>query len=142
MFKACWSMGREDFEGIEALRRVCGVPVDAMDDYAAHVFVSDEDGSPIAAGRLYPVGDALRIDRLVASQAYAAMPYEELTLRILLYKAKDMPQAFIDVEPTAAIRPLLPRFGFAPPEGPDGLMRCAREGIVWFSQCGDDPGEN
>ncbi len=137
MFKACWSLGKEDFVGIESLRRAAGAPVDAMDDYAAHVFVSDEDNEPIAAGRMYPVGDALRIDRLVVAAKYASLPYEELTLRILLYRSRELPQAVIEVDPAPGVASLLPRFGFEPDENDPQLMRCARGDITWFSQCGD-----
>ncbi len=137
MFKACWSLGREDFAGIEALRNAAGMPGDAMDEYAAHVFVSDEDGTPIAAGRLHPVGEALRIDRIAAAHEFAALPYEELVLRILLYRARELPQEIIEVEPTPGIAALLPRFGFAFAGEDARLMRCARSGITWFSQCED-----
>ncbi|HOG02277.1 MAG: hypothetical protein BWY35_00123 [Firmicutes bacterium ADurb.Bin248] len=137
MFKACWSLGKEDFAGVEFLRQASGAPVDAMDDYAAHVFVSGEDNEPIAAGRMYPVGDALRIDRLVVAAKYATLPYEELTLRMLLYRARELPQSVIEVEPAPGVAGLLPRFGFAPDENNPRLVRCPREGITWFSQCGD-----
>lgn len=129
-------MGREDFTGIEALRNEAGVGIDAMDDYAAHVFVSTEDGAPIAAGRMYPVDAALRIDRLVSAKAYQDLPYEDLVLRILLYRARELSQEMVEVEPTAAIADLLPRFGFVA-FGDANLMRCARDAIIWFSQCGD-----
>lgn len=137
MFKACWSLGRDDFAGVEALREALGVSIDAMDDYAAHIYVSDEDGGPIAAGRMYPVGDALRIDKMVVAEKYASLPYEELTLRILLYRARELPQNIVEVEVTPGVEELLPRFGFAPVQEDPRFMRCARKDIVWFSQCGD-----
>ena len=137
MFKACWSLGKEDFAIVEALRGVLGVPVDELDEYAAHVYVSDEDGAPIAAGRMYPIGDALRIDRIIAAGEYASLPYEELTLRILLYRARELPQEFVEVENTPAIDELLPRFGFSPKKDEPAMFRCARAGITWFSQCKD-----
>lgn len=138
MFKALWSMGREDFSGIEALRRETGAGFDTMDDYAAHVFVSEEDGTPIASGRLYPVSDALRIDRMTVSKAYCALPYEEFTFRVLLYRAKDLPQTTIEAEITPGLAPLLPRFGFSPAAFDPRIMTCPRNGIIWFSQCHDD----
>jgi len=137
MFQACWSLGKEDFAGIESLRRASGTAVDAMDGCAAHVFVSGEDGQPIAAGRMYPAGDALRIDKLVVCAKHASLPYEELTLRMLLYRARELPQTMIEVEPGPGVESLLPRFGFAPDKNDPRLMRCARENITWFSQCGD-----
>ena len=133
MFKAEWSFGKEAFGPIAALRATLGIAGDAMDDYAAHVYVFDEDGSAIAAGRMYPALDAIRIDKLATAPERRALPYAEFTLRVILYKAKDLPQTVIEIVPTEDIAPLLPLFGFSKAE--NGLMSCPREGLVWFSQC-------
>jgi hypothetical protein len=137
MFKACWCLGNEDFGGIEALRGALGVAADALDEYAAHVYVSDENGAPIAAGRMYPVEDALRLDKILAAKVYANLPYEELVLRIMLYRARELPQSAVEVEVVPGIEKILPKFGFSHVEGEPRLMRCARGDITWFSQCSD-----
>lgn len=137
MFKASWCLGNEDFGGIAALRNALGVPVDALDEYAAHVYVADENNKPIAAGRMYPVDDTLRIDKILSVPECETALYEELVLRILLYRARELPQKTIAVESTPDIEEVLPKFGFSPIEGQSGLMQCARESIAWFSQCGD-----
>ncbi len=137
MFKACWYLGNEDFGGIEALRSDLDVCADALDEYAAHVYVSDENGVPIAAGRMYPIGEALRLDRILAARQYANLPYEELVLRILLYRARELPQSVIEVETVPGIENILPKFGFSQTDDDPRIMRCARDAITWFSLCND-----
>ena len=92
MFKAVWSIGRDGFDRIEALRRAAGACPqcisDGKDAYAGHVYVCEETGEPIAAGRMYPDGDALIIDRIAVMPQYDAMPYAELVLRMLLLRRR------------------------------------------------------
>ena len=56
MFKAVWSIGNDGFDRIEALRRAAGACQqcisDGKDAYAGHVYVCEETGEPIAAGRM------------------------------------------------------------------------------------------
>ena len=96
MFKAVWSIGNDGFDRIEALRRAAGTCPqcisDGKDAYAGHVYVFEETGEPIAAGRMYPDGDALIIDRIAVMPQYDAMPYAELVLRMLLFRAQELSQ--------------------------------------------------
>lgn len=135
MFKAEWSMGHESFEPIRALRASIGMDCDMIDGYAAHVYVFEDDGSPIASGRMYPDGDAVRIDRLAVADGRHSLPYAEFVLRVLLYKAKDMPQTYLEVEPADDILALLPLFGFARATDAPNIMRCKRDELTWFSEC-------
>lgn len=135
MFKAVWSIGRDGFEKIEFLRRAAGVSdaCDSMDAYAGHVYVCEETGEPIAAGRMYPDGDALVIDRIAVMSEYDAMPYAELVLRMLLFKAQELPQREIRINCEEKRFALVRRFGFIQSDA--HTFTCSRDAIVWNSEC-------
>lgn len=135
MFKAVWSIGRDGFEKIEFLRRAAGVSdaCDSTDAYAGHVYVYEETGEPIAAGRMYPDGDALIIDRIAVMPQYDAMPYAELVLRMLLFKAQELPQNDIRIICDESRFALVRRFGFA--QSGAHTFTCSRNAIVWDSEC-------
>lgn len=146
MFKAIWSIGKEDFEPIEALRRQVNVAgqgideameFDGMDDFAGHVYVCEEDGTPIAAGRMYPTGSAMLIDRIAVMPEYELMPYGELVLRMLLFKAQELPQKTIEILVEKRRFELVERFGFTLKEnrGEKGLYACPADKVVWESAC-------
>lgn len=135
MFKAVWSIGRDGFEKIESLRRAAGISdaCDSTDAYAGHVYVYEETGEPIAAGRMYPDGDALIIDRIVVMPQYDAMPYAELVLRMLLFKAQELPQREIRINCEEKRFALVRRFGFI--QSGAHTFTCSRNAIVWDSEC-------
>ncbi|MBS6323174.1 MAG: hypothetical protein KH409_04225 [Clostridium sp.] len=137
MFKAVWSIGRDGFDRIEALRRAAGACPqcisDGKDAYAGHVYVCEETGEPIAAGRMYPDGDALIIDRIAVMPQYDAMPYAELVLRMLLFKAQELPQNNIRINCEEKRFALVRRFGFAQSDA--HTFTCSRNAIVWDSEC-------
>ena len=135
MFKAVWSIGRDGFEKIGSLRRAAGISdaCDSMDAYAGHVYVCEETGEPIAAGRMYPDGDALIIDRIAVMAQYDAMPYAELVLRMLLFKAQELPQRKIRIICDESRFALVRRFGFA--QSGAHTFTCSRNAIVWDSEC-------
>ncbi len=135
MFKAVWSIGMDGFEKIESLRRAAGVSdaCDNTDAYAGHVYVCEETGEPIAAGRMYPDSDALVIDRIAVMRAYDAMPYAELVLRMLLFKAQELPQREIRINCEEKRFALVRRFGFIQSDA--HTFTCSRDAIVWDSEC-------
>lgn len=135
MFKAVWSIGRDGFEKIGSLRRAAGVSdaCDSMDAYAGHVYVCEETGEPIAAGRMYPDGDALVIDRITVMSEYDAMPYAELVLRMLLFKAQELPQNEIRINCEEKRFALVRRFGFIQSDA--HTFTSSRDAIVWDSEC-------
>lgn len=137
MFKAVWSIGNDGFDRIEALRRAAGACPqcisDGKDAYAGHVYVFEETGEPIAAGRMYPDGDALIIDRIAVMPQYDAMPYAELVLRMLLFKAQELPQNDIRIICDESRFALVRRFGFA--QSGAHTFTCSRDAIVWNSEC-------
>ena len=137
MFKAVSSIGRDGFEKIEFLRRAAGACPqcisDGKDAYAGHVYVCEETGEPIAAGRMYPDGDALIIDCIAVMPQYDAMPYAELVLRMLLFKAQYLPQRDIRIIRDESRLALVRRFGFI--QSGAHTFTCSRNAIVWDSAC-------
>ncbi len=151
MFKATWSIGKNDFDRIEKLR--CNVNVlgrgiaedaefDALDAYAGHVYVCEDTGAPIAAGRMYPNNDELVIDRIAVMSEYEPLPYAELTLRMLLFKAQELPQKRIRIICEECRFALVERFGFVRTgeiEPRNGICMaeytCLTDKIVWDSAC-------
>lgn len=152
MFKTRWSFGRENFESVRALRRACFVDeqgvapdeeFDAFDGISAHLFVEDESGAPIAAGRIFPDGDITRVGRICVAPPYRDGRYDDLVLRLLLYKAEGLAGNAVVTCPREADAPVYERFGFrregAPFFGRGSLrvrLRVPRDGIVWHSECG------
>ena len=149
MFKALWSLGRES-DGAFSVRRAVfvdelGFPddaeFDALDDYAAHLFVSDEFDVPMAAGRMYPDGERVMIDRIAVMKDFRSLPYDDLVLRTMLYKAQQSAMQYI----CAAVYPesagLYTPFGFK--ETAKTVLRCRdavlltvpRNAVIWDSPC-------
>lgn len=153
MFKALWSIGNDGFDKIEALRRDVNVKgrgiaedeeFDAVDSLAGHVYVCLQTGEPIAAGRMYPdiSSDSILIDRIAVMPEYESQPYAELVLRMLLFKAQQLPQKHIRIIAEDTRFELVERFGFEPVtepvKGRGGLVReyrCPTGGIIWDSMC-------
>lgn len=156
MFLTEWTLGAgADFAAVRALREAVRVreqgslpaaEFDSVDAVAAHLYVRMQAGEPIAAGRMYPLPerDAVRIDRLVLAPQFRTGMYDDLALRVMLYKAQQMPFAAIEAVVEAAQQPLFARFGFAQADGLPGqgvLLRVPREGVVWESACKHETGE-
>lgn len=151
MFQGVWTIGLENFERVRALRQrvnveLRGVPekeeFDSLDAFAAHVYVETDGGEPIAAGRMYPDGTTVRIDRIAVMPEFSALPYGELVLRMLLFKAQEMPQNSIAVLAEEGMFQLLPNFGFtrvsepvAARGGQTALYTCPGNAIIWDSAC-------
>lgn len=146
MFVSKWSIGTEDFAAPRSLRMQVSVnengideniEFDALDAYAAHLYIAEEDGTPIAAGRMYPDGESICIDRIAVMHDYRGGAYFDLALRMLLFKAQQMPQKYIVAALGEGHFSLLARFGFA---AMDDKLNCRieREGIIWHSECKDN----
>ena len=141
MFAAEWRMGA-GAEPALALRR--GVRVegegaleaeefDALDEYAAHVYVYDpHSGDSIATGRLYPDNGDLVLGKITVSPAYSAPLYGDLVLRMLLFRAQQLPAGRIRAQVRPEQIPMLPPFGFVC-DGEEPWVR--RDDVVWDSPC-------
>ena len=73
---------------------------------------------------------------------YESQPYAELVLRMLLFKAQQLPQKHIRIIAEDTRFELVERFGFEPVtepvKGRGGLVReyrCPTGGIIWDSMC-------
>ena len=150
MFKALWGIGKEEGAGAMAVRRAvfveergmdCEREFDLMDEFAAHLFVSDEAGVPIAAGRMYPEAGRVMLDRIAVMPDFRSLPYDDLVLRVMLYKAQQT--ELIDI--AAAVEPgaekLYIPFGFR--IAGETLLRgektalytVPRQNVIWDSAC-------
>jgi predicted GNAT family N-acyltransferase len=152
MFQARWSFGRENFDRVRQLRSACFVEeqgvdekeeFDAFDGVSAHLFVEDSSGQPIAVGRMFPDGETTRIGRICVAPAFRGQLYDDLVLRILLYKAEGLAGNTVVTCPQEKDAPFYERFGFAR-EGEPFFERNAlrvrlyvpRDKIVWPKECG------
>ncbi len=148
MFMTEWTVGEgAGFAPVRALREEAAAErgaapaeFDGMDAFAAHLYVCTDGGAPIAAGRMYPCPerDAVRMDRLVVAAPFRGKMYDDLALRVMLYKAQQMPFAAIEALVSPEEQPLFSGFGFAPAGAERGgriLMRMPREAVVWDSVC-------
>ncbi|MCE5236612.1 MAG: GNAT family N-acetyltransferase [Clostridiaceae bacterium] len=136
---------------MRALRSACFVEeqgiapneeFDVCDGISAHLFVEDGSGESIAAGRIFPDGESTRIGRICVAPPYRGERYDDLVLRLLLYKAEGLAGGNIVACPRSEEAPFYERFGFRR-EGAPYFERNAlrvrlsvpRDGIVWRSEC-------
>ena len=121
MFKAIWKLGIVDFKEIEKIRRralveECGVPeseaFDTYDQISAHLYVTTESGEPIATARIYPVENITRMGHIAVLPEFSGQGYEELALRMLLYKAKQLSTDLIQAYVMEKDEALYERMGF------------------------------
>lgn len=155
MFMTEWTVGTgAGFTPVRALREAVRVreqgvlpeaEFDALDAFAAHLFVRTDAGEPIGSGRMYPCPErgAVRIDRLVVAPLFRGKLYDDLLLRVMLYKAQQMPFAAIEAAVEEAARPLFASFGFQPADvrASGATLLCVPRGsVVWPRACkGKEP---
>ena len=150
MFKTVWGLGLQQGGDALKVRRavfVCeqgydeNAEFDHNDGYAAHVFVSDENDAPIASGRMYPDGDRILMDRIAVMPAFRALPYDELVLRVMLYKAQQSQMREIAAAVYEGGEALYLPFGFKKAGDttlrglPAALLTVPRESVIWDSAC-------
>ncbi len=151
MFIAKWKMGLVDFEGVRAVREEVfvaeqGVPYDeefdSFDGISFHLYITTEEGAPIAAARIHPEGNNTAIGRIAVLKQFRNAGYEEFALRMLLFKAQNLAGERITTIAPASSRELYERFGFradgAPgfTRGPEYIrLTVGKDDITWFSQC-------
>ncbi len=151
MFIAKWKMGLVDFEGVRAVREKVfvagqGLPYDeefdSFDGISFHLYITTEEGAPIAAARIHPEGNNTAIGRIAVLKQFRNAGYEEFALRMLLFKAQNLAGERITTLAPASSRELYERFGFRADRtavltrGAEHVpMSVGRDGITWFSQC-------
>lgn len=107
---------------------------DRYDEIAAHLYVWDNQG-PIAAGRIFPQGDATAIGAIVTAPMHRQSPFADLVLRILLDKAQTLSGDPILARPQAQDIPLYKSFGFENAGDSADAYAVPRCGIRWHSAC-------
>jgi predicted GNAT family N-acyltransferase len=151
MFIAKWKMGLVEFEGVRAVREEVfvaeqGVPYDeefdSFDGISFHLYITTEEGLPIAAARIHPEGDNTAIGRIAVIKQFRNAGYEEFALRMLLFKAQNLAGERITTLAPASGRELYERFGFRADGDTESIrnsecvrMSVGRDEITWFSQC-------
>lgn len=144
MFQTRWDFGLSAKDAL-ALRQAVLVdemgfdPADAFDsrdEIAAHLYVWAIDG-PIAAGRIFPQGDATVIGAIVTAPRHRHAPFADLVLRLLLDKAQNLAGDIILARPLAQDIPLYRAFGFESLPASPGIYSVSRRGIRWHSDCGE-----
>ncbi|MEA5058768.1 Acetyltransferase [bioreactor metagenome] len=145
MFQSKWEFGLMAKDAL-ALRQAVLVEEmgmdreDAFDHYdeiAAHIYVWDNEG-PIAAGRIYPLGEATGIGAIVTDPSRRQEPFADLVLRILLDKAQTLAGDPIMASPLPEDIPLFSSFGFKKVGENAQVYTVPRGGICWHSDCHDD----
>ncbi|MBQ2661521.1 MAG: hypothetical protein IJF80_02590 [Clostridia bacterium] len=113
MFEAKWYMGQEAVETLEKLN----IKTNANDVYAVHVFVTEKDGGAmIAVGSACPdlkSGGDVQIERIVLMEKYKNTIFDELVLRMLLFKFQELKNKKISMWANEKQASLLARFGFS-----------------------------
>lgn len=121
MFKAIWKLGIVDFENIRAARHralveECGLSEDEVfdsnDQFAAHLYVYEETGEPIATARIYAAEHVTRLGHIAVLPEYYNQGYEEFALRMLLYKAQQLSADLIQAYVMEKDEALYERMGF------------------------------
>ncbi len=151
MFIAKWKMGLVDFEGVRAVREAVfvteqGVPYDeefdSFDGLSFHLYITTEEGAPIAAARIHPEGNNTAIGRIAVIKQFRNDGYEEFALRMLLFKAQNLAGERITTLAPESSRELYERFGFRADRTAEFSRRAeyipmsvGRGDITWFSQC-------
>ena len=123
MFKAVWKLGIVDFDAIHDIRKRALVDhkglsmshaFDNNDQISAHLFVTTQDGRPIATARIYPIEHITRMGHIAVLPEFLGQGYEELALRMMLYKAQQLSPETIQAYLTEDEAPLYERLGFKP----------------------------
>lgn len=145
MFQSKWEFGLMAKDAL-ALRRAVlteelGLPqsqvFDRYDEIAAHVYVWDDRG-PIAAGRIFPLGEATGIGAIVTAPERRQEPFADLVLRILLDKARNLAGDPILARPLPGDVPLYQSFGFEKAGDAPDAYSVPRDGVRWHSPCKDE----
>ena len=142
MFQSRWDFGLMAKDAL-ALRQAVlvdemGLPpssaFDRYDEIAAHVYVWDDQG-PIAAGRIFPLGDATAIGAIVTAPAHRQDPFADLVLRLLLDKAQTLAGDPILASPLQRDVPLYASFGITAIPSAPNTYSVPKGAIRWHSAC-------
>lgn len=137
MFEAKWYMGSDAVHTLEQ-ENIKTVPSDYC---AVHIFVrKKDDQSMMAIGTACPdekTGD-IRIERIVLMPKYEGTIFDELVLRMLLFKFQELKNKKIYMWTPDSQQKLLARFGFSSNGEKNGellKMNVNTDEIIWPSEC-------
>ncbi len=118
--------------------------LDGFDKISAHVLVFDEDGLPVATGRLFPTAEGWHIGRLCVKEQSRGKGFGDMALRMLLDRAARLvPDSNIIISARAEVAEWYKTFGFIQ-EGeeydevgsPHVRMLVNAKDIIWHKACG------
>ncbi|MEL7610435.1 MAG: GNAT family N-acetyltransferase [Bacillota bacterium] len=149
MFCATWEFGTEAFESVRMIRtRVfleeLGLPekevFDRADAIAVHLLVRSGEGEPFAAARIWPDGADTRIGLIAVLPQFRRQQLGELCLRMLLYKAQQLPGERILLRARRGTEGFYRRFGFLPidvqSDGSGSVeLFVRRDEVFWPDRC-------
>lgn len=149
MFSATWEFGSEAFEAvrmirtsvfIEELNLPAGEVFDRADIIASHLLVRSDVGDALAAARIWPDGADTRIGLIAVLPQYRQQQLGELCLRMLLYKAQQLPGGRILLRARRGTEDFYRQFGFLPLDvqnGEDDAVELSvrRDEVFWPSRC-------
>jgi len=142
MFQSRWDFGLAAQDAL-ALRRAVLVEgmglaeadvFDRYDEIGAHLYIWDANG-PIAAGRIYPQGEATAIGAIVVAPNQGDALFADLVLRVLLDKAQTLAGDPILAKPLAKDIPLYRSFGFELAGYAPDVYSVPINGVRWHSAC-------
>ena len=151
MFFAAWFPGGAERAKIDGIRTEVfveerGIPYEEEFkplDAAAYLLIAQEDGTPTASARLCLLDDSLRADSIAVRKPYREQGYDEFALRMLLFKAREMPFSKVTADVPEAEADLYKKLGFGETGGIDlkhGIkyirLTMNRDDIVLEGSCG------
>ena len=112
---------------------------DGMDDAAAHVLIYDEDGNPVATGRMLGMGEAtFKIGRLAVLKEYRKMGYGQLAVLLLMDKARQCGGKRIYIEAQSHAKRFYEKLGFK--TSGDAFMEVGIEHVPMVCELGEMKG--
>ena len=148
MFTTEWKFGMMEFDEVRAIRTAVfaeemSLPEEQVFDWedgiAAHLLVRLADGTAVGTARIYPEGADTRIGPFAVLSEYRRQGYGDVSLRLLLYKAQQLPGARVLADVPEEFVRYYEWFGFsAAGEKENGVlpMTIDREKIHFPSECG------
>lgn len=149
MFCATWEFGAEAFESVcmirtqvflEELRLPEKKVFDRTDTIALHLLVRSESGEALATARIWPDGSDTRIGLIGVLPPYRHQQLGELCLRMLLYKAQQLPGERILMQTRSTTEDFYRQFGFLPLDVPNDEcgaveLYVRRDEVLWPNLC-------
>lgn len=151
MIRGEYLTSKDDIKSVIALRRAIfceeqgysqASEPDQYDEMAIYALIHDDEGAPIATGRLYVEGDRLTIGRVCVKKQWRGKHIGDFVMRMLLYRAQDLHAGSVTLSAQTQCVGFYEKYGFVPfgavvyDEGhPHRMMRVMGERINLECAC-------